>query len=61
MTFNQNISSEAVRESVSALKAQLQKQLDGVFKQEVVKISAAGLITLKRTNNEILLLDLVIS
>lgn len=38
MIFNQNISSEGVRKSVSGLKM----QLDDIFKQEVTKTSAAG-------------------
>ncbi|XP_062399473.1 E3 ubiquitin-protein ligase TRIM16-like [Sardina pilchardus] len=41
MTFNQRVSFEAVKESVSALKVQLEEKLDGIFKQEVAKISAA--------------------
>lgn len=42
ITFNQNISFEAVKEYVSALKMQLEEKLDGIFKQEVAKIYAAG-------------------
>ncbi|XP_031437755.2 tripartite motif-containing protein 29-like [Clupea harengus] len=38
MTFNQSFSFEAVKESVSGVKV----QLDDIFRQEVVKISAAG-------------------
>ncbi|XP_062399507.1 tripartite motif-containing protein 16-like [Sardina pilchardus] len=41
MTFNQNVSFEAVKESVSAMKVQLEEKLEGIFKQEVAKISAA--------------------
>ncbi|XP_062391974.1 E3 ubiquitin-protein ligase TRIM47-like isoform X2 [Sardina pilchardus] len=41
MTFNQSFSLEAVKESVSAVKVQLEEKLDGIFKQEVAKISAA--------------------
>ncbi|XP_041947933.1 LOW QUALITY PROTEIN: tripartite motif-containing protein 16-like [Alosa sapidissima] len=42
VTFNQSFSFEAVKESVSAVKVQLEEKLDGIFKQEVAKISAAG-------------------
>ncbi|XP_062393500.1 E3 ubiquitin-protein ligase TRIM47-like [Sardina pilchardus] len=38
MTFNRSLSFQAVKESVSAVKV----QLDGIFKQEAAKISAAG-------------------
>ncbi|XP_076123378.1 tripartite motif-containing protein 16-like [Alosa pseudoharengus] len=41
MTFNQSYSFEAVKESVSAMKVQLEEELEGIFKQEVAKISAA--------------------
>ncbi|KAG5281354.1 hypothetical protein AALO_G00071200 [Alosa alosa] len=41
MTFSQSFSFEAVKESVSAVKVQLEEKLDGIFKQEVDKISAA--------------------
>ncbi|XP_076126875.1 E3 ubiquitin/ISG15 ligase TRIM25-like [Alosa pseudoharengus] len=41
MTFNQSVSLEAVKESVSAVKVQLEEKLGGIFKQEVAKISAA--------------------
>ncbi|XP_076126947.1 tripartite motif-containing protein 16-like [Alosa pseudoharengus] len=41
MTFNQSVSFEAVKDSVSAVKEQLEEKLDGIFKQEVAKISAA--------------------
>ncbi|XP_042565832.1 tripartite motif-containing protein 16-like [Clupea harengus] len=41
MTFNQSFSFEAVKESVSGVKVQLEKKLDDIFRQEVVKISAA--------------------
>ncbi|XP_062399491.1 E3 ubiquitin-protein ligase TRIM16-like isoform X2 [Sardina pilchardus] len=41
MTFNQSVSFEAVKESVSAVKVQLEEKLEGIFKQEVLKISAA--------------------
>ncbi|XP_076127395.1 E3 ubiquitin/ISG15 ligase TRIM25-like [Alosa pseudoharengus] len=40
MTFR-SFSFEAVKESVSAVKVQLEEKLDGIFKQEVAKISAA--------------------
>ena len=42
MTFSQSFSFEPVKESVSALKIQLEEKLDSIFKQEIVKISAAG-------------------
>ncbi|KAG5281392.1 hypothetical protein AALO_G00071610 [Alosa alosa] len=42
MSFSQSVSFEAVKESVSAVKVQLEVKLDGIFKQEVAKISAAG-------------------
>ena len=42
MTFNQSFSFEAVKESVSAVKVQLEEKLDDIFRQEVVKISVAG-------------------
>ncbi|KAL2092779.1 hypothetical protein ACEWY4_012577 [Coilia grayii] len=42
MTFSQSFSFEPVKESVSALKMQLEEKLDSIFKQEIVKISAAG-------------------
>ncbi|XP_062391968.1 E3 ubiquitin/ISG15 ligase TRIM25-like [Sardina pilchardus] len=41
MIINQSFSFEAVKESVSAVKVQLEEKLDGIFKQEVAKISAA--------------------
>ncbi|XP_041948547.1 tripartite motif-containing protein 16-like protein [Alosa sapidissima] len=41
VTFNQSFSFEVVKESVSAVKVQLKEKLDGIFKQEVTKISAA--------------------
>ncbi|XP_042560247.1 tripartite motif-containing protein 16-like [Clupea harengus] len=41
MTFNQSFSFEAVKESVSGVKVQLEKKLDDIFRQEVVRISAA--------------------
>ncbi|XP_076142537.1 tripartite motif-containing protein 16-like isoform X1 [Alosa pseudoharengus] len=41
MTINQSVSFEAVKESVSAVKVQLEEKLGGIFKQEVAKISAA--------------------
>ncbi|XP_076123377.1 tripartite motif-containing protein 16-like [Alosa pseudoharengus] len=41
MTINPSVSFEAVKESVSAVKVQLEEKLDGIFKQEVAKISAA--------------------
>ncbi|KAG5281458.1 hypothetical protein AALO_G00072440 [Alosa alosa] len=41
MTSNQSFSFKAVKESVSAVKKQLKEKLDGIFKQEVAKISAA--------------------
>ncbi|XP_048099924.1 tripartite motif-containing protein 16-like isoform X2 [Alosa alosa] len=41
LTFNQSFSFEAVKETISAVKVQLEEKLDGIFKQEVAKISAA--------------------
>ncbi|XP_076126751.1 tripartite motif-containing protein 16-like [Alosa pseudoharengus] len=41
MSFSQSVSFEAVKESVSAVKVQLEEKLEGIFKQEVAKISAA--------------------
>ncbi|XP_076126955.1 tripartite motif-containing protein 16-like [Alosa pseudoharengus] len=41
MTFNPSVSFEVLKESVSAVKVQLEEKLDGIFKQEVAKISAA--------------------
>ncbi|KAL2092768.1 hypothetical protein ACEWY4_012566 [Coilia grayii] len=41
MTFSQSFSFEPVKESVSALKMQLEEKLHSIFKQEIVKISAA--------------------
>ncbi|XP_076127354.1 tripartite motif-containing protein 16-like [Alosa pseudoharengus] len=41
MTFSQSVSFEAVKESVSAVKVQLEEKLEGIFKQEIAKISAA--------------------
>ncbi|XP_041956136.1 tripartite motif-containing protein 16-like [Alosa sapidissima] len=41
MSFSQSFSFEAVKESVSAVKVQLEEKLDGIFKQEVAKISTA--------------------
>ncbi|XP_063050731.1 tripartite motif-containing protein 16-like [Engraulis encrasicolus] len=46
VTFSQSFSLEPLKESVSALKMQFEEKLDSVFKQEIVKISAAGLTTL---------------
>ncbi|KAL2092721.1 hypothetical protein ACEWY4_012519 [Coilia grayii] len=40
-TFSQSFFFEPVKESVSALKMQLEEKLDSIFKQEIVKISAA--------------------
>ncbi|XP_076126951.1 tripartite motif-containing protein 16-like [Alosa pseudoharengus] len=40
-TINPIVSFEAVKESVSAVKKQLEEKLGGIFKQEVAKISAA--------------------
>ncbi|KAL2092705.1 hypothetical protein ACEWY4_012503 [Coilia grayii] len=42
MTFSQSFSFEPVKESVSALKMQLEEKLDSIFKQGIVKISAAA-------------------
>ncbi|XP_076126948.1 tripartite motif-containing protein 16-like [Alosa pseudoharengus] len=41
MTINPSVSFEAVKESVSEVKEQLEEKLGGIFKQEVAKISAA--------------------
>ncbi|XP_076126876.1 tripartite motif-containing protein 16-like [Alosa pseudoharengus] len=41
MTINPSVSFEAVKESVSAVKVQLEEKLGGIFKQEVANISAA--------------------
>ncbi|XP_076126755.1 tripartite motif-containing protein 16-like [Alosa pseudoharengus] len=41
MSFSQSFSFETVKESVSAVKVQLEEKLEGIFKQEVAKISAA--------------------
>ncbi|XP_076126945.1 tripartite motif-containing protein 16-like [Alosa pseudoharengus] len=41
MTFNPSVSFDAVKESVSEVKVQLDEKLGGIFKQEVAKISAA--------------------
>ncbi|XP_076126943.1 tripartite motif-containing protein 16-like [Alosa pseudoharengus] len=40
ITFSQSFSFEAVKESVSAVKVQLEEKLEAIFKQEVAKISA---------------------
>lgn len=42
MPFSQSFSFEALKQSVSALKMQLEEKLDDIIMQEVVKISAAG-------------------
>ncbi|XP_063075039.1 tripartite motif-containing protein 16-like [Engraulis encrasicolus] len=42
VTFSQNFSLEPLKKSVSALKMQLEEKLESVFKQEIVKISAAA-------------------
>ncbi|XP_063051964.1 tripartite motif-containing protein 16-like [Engraulis encrasicolus] len=42
VTFSQNFSLEPLKESVSALKLQLEEKLESVFKQEIVKISEAA-------------------
>ncbi|XP_063049612.1 uncharacterized protein LOC134444074 [Engraulis encrasicolus] len=41
VTFSQSFSLEPLKKSVSALKMQLEEKLQSVFKQEIVKISAA--------------------
>ncbi|XP_076126874.1 tripartite motif-containing protein 16-like [Alosa pseudoharengus] len=41
ITFNRSVSFEVLKESVSAVKVQLEEKLGGIFKQEVAKISAA--------------------
>ncbi|XP_063051942.1 tripartite motif-containing protein 16-like [Engraulis encrasicolus] len=43
VTISQNFSLEPMKESVSALKMQLEEKLESVFKQEIVKISAAAI------------------
>ncbi|KAL2092709.1 hypothetical protein ACEWY4_012507 [Coilia grayii] len=48
-TFSQSFFFEPVKESVSALKMQLEEKLDSIFKQEIVKISAAGWSSLELT------------
>ncbi|XP_041956130.1 tripartite motif-containing protein 16-like isoform X4 [Alosa sapidissima] len=40
ITFSQSFSFEAVKESVSAVKMQLEEKLEDIFKQEVAKISS---------------------
>ncbi|XP_062399485.1 tripartite motif-containing protein 16-like isoform X3 [Sardina pilchardus] len=55
MTFNQSVSFEAVKKSVSAVKVQLEEKLEGIFKQEVAKISAADTdpeLPIRRTNSK---------
>ncbi|XP_063050778.1 tripartite motif-containing protein 16-like [Engraulis encrasicolus] len=42
VTFSQNFSLEPLKKSVSALKMQLEENLESVFKQEIVKISEAA-------------------
>ncbi|XP_063050682.1 tripartite motif-containing protein 16-like, partial [Engraulis encrasicolus] len=42
VTFSQSFSLEPLKKSVSALKMQLEEKLNSVFKQEIVKISAAA-------------------
>ncbi|XP_063051953.1 E3 ubiquitin/ISG15 ligase TRIM25-like [Engraulis encrasicolus] len=42
VTFSQNFSLEPLKKSVTALKMQLEEKLESVFKQEIVKISAAA-------------------
>ncbi|XP_063079826.1 tripartite motif-containing protein 16-like protein [Engraulis encrasicolus] len=42
VTFSQSFSLEPLKESVSALKMQLEEKLDSVFKQEIVTIYAAA-------------------
>ncbi|XP_063049669.1 E3 ubiquitin-protein ligase TRIM47-like [Engraulis encrasicolus] len=41
-TFSQSHFFEPLKESVSAMKMQLEEKLDSIFKQEIVKISAAA-------------------
>ncbi|XP_063051909.1 tripartite motif-containing protein 16-like [Engraulis encrasicolus] len=47
VTFSQSFSLEPLKESVSALKMQLEEKLDSVFNQEIVKISAAAMINVQ--------------
>lgn len=42
MTLRQSLSYDTMKESVSAVRAHLEEKLDGIFKQNVAKISAAG-------------------
>ncbi|XP_063050354.1 tripartite motif-containing protein 16-like [Engraulis encrasicolus] len=42
VTLSQNFSLEPLKKSVTALKMQLEEKLESVFKQEIVKISAAA-------------------
>ncbi|XP_063049305.1 tripartite motif-containing protein 16-like [Engraulis encrasicolus] len=43
VTVSQGFSLEPLKKSVSALKMQLEEKLDSVFKEEIVKISAAAI------------------
>ncbi|XP_063051941.1 E3 ubiquitin-protein ligase TRIM47-like [Engraulis encrasicolus] len=43
VTISQSFSLEPLKESVCALKTQLEEKLESVFKQEIVKISAAAI------------------
>ncbi|KAL2092711.1 hypothetical protein ACEWY4_012509 [Coilia grayii] len=51
MTFSQSFSFEPVKESVSALKMQLEEKLHSIFKQEIVQISAAGWTSIEFITN----------
>ncbi|XP_076125587.1 uncharacterized protein LOC143105508 isoform X1 [Alosa pseudoharengus] len=56
-TFSQSFSFEAVKESVSAVKAQLEEKLDDIIMQEIVKISAADTdpeLPVRRTNRNVM-------
>ncbi|XP_076126940.1 uncharacterized protein LOC143106517 isoform X2 [Alosa pseudoharengus] len=58
MTFSQSLSFEAVKESVSAMKVQLDEKLDSIFKQDITKIFAADTdpeLPVRRTNSNELL------
>ncbi|XP_063049864.1 tripartite motif-containing protein 16-like [Engraulis encrasicolus] len=51
VTVSQSFSLEPLKESVSALKMQLEEKLDSVFKQEIVKISAAAVTNIQIIQN----------
>ncbi|XP_063073258.1 tripartite motif-containing protein 16-like [Engraulis encrasicolus] len=51
VTFSQSFSLEPLKKSVSALKMQLEEKLNSVFKQEIVKISAAAVTNVQIIQN----------